>query len=744
MSGTPSGAPVDTGNRTVEIVPPPEMGPVTFERMTGGEALGAPFEFEVDVLSVAGHIATASVLGKPFSVALSQGKPPPRWFNGIVTRLAQVAWTGSAYRYRATLRPTLWLMSRTSDCRIFQNTTIPDLVMRQLQAHGVTVERHLGYDRYPEWEFIVQYNETDLNFVSRLMEQEGIFYYFVHERGKHTLWLVDGLTIPDRIAGHSKIRFATTGDRAADPMPGHELQHETQHQMQHEAQHETIDSWSETLEVQAGAYAAKEYDFEDPGNRLTSTVKAPEPPATADVELFEYPGHYVKTADRDEYAARRLEERQRDYQQIHGTGNARGLAAGFLFTLQDHPAASQNREYRVTAASYALTASLHTTGAGEAGPDYRCRFTGIDGQRRYRPPFVTPRPRVQGPQTAVVVGPKGEEIWTDKHGRVKVQFHWDRRGKKDEKSSCMVRVSQLWAGSGWGAMHIPRIGHEVVVDFLEGDPDRPIITGRVYNGTNVPPYALGGGASKSTIRSHSTKGGGPNNYNELCFEDKLGAEQVYLQAEKDLEILVKNDEHRSVVHDRRKEVGRDETVSIGHDESITIGGDRTETVARDETIAIGGNRTETVAGAETVTIGGGRTAMVAQNDALLISGARVEEVAQAESITIGGTQQVRIARSQSVDIGGPRQLTVGQDDTITIEGRQAVNIAKEQTIDVGHKLSITAGEEITFKTGEATIVMKKNGDITIKGKNISLAGSGDIAVNATSQVAIKGSKIAQN
>ena len=376
------------------------------------------------------------------------------------------------------------------ELQIYQNTTIPDLIMERLGAHSVTVKKHLGYDKYPKWEYLVQYNETDFNLVSRLMEQEGIFYYFVHEKGKHTMWLVDALTVPDAIPGYSKIQFAATGDRSVDLS----------------SQHETIDSWSESLQVEPGAYAAKEFDFEEPGKPLLSTKPGPQPPSTADMEIFEYPGHYIKTPDRDDYVQRRLDEQQLDYQQVQGTGNARGLAAGFLFTLTDHPAPPFNREYLVTSATYALTATQHTSGGADAGPDFRCSFVGIDSKRHYRPPLVTHKPIVQGPQTAMVVGPKGEEIWTDKYGRVKVQFHWDRYGKRDEKSSCFVRVSQVWAGSGWGAMHIPRIGQEVVVDFLEGDPDRPIITGRVYDGANMPPYALAANATRSVLAQPQHQG----------------------------------------------------------------------------------------------------------------------------------------------------------------------------------------------------------------------------------------------
>jgi type VI secretion system secreted protein VgrG len=709
-----------TGYRTVEIFPPAEMGPVTFERMTGGEALGAPFELDVDVLSPTGDIPTAKVLGKSFTIALSQGAPPPRYYNGIVTRLAQVAWTGAAFRYRAKLRPTLWMMTKVSNCRIYQNTTIPDLIMERLGAHGVAVKKHLGYDKYPEWEYLVQYNETDFNLVSRLMEQEGIFYYFVHENGKHTMWLVDGLTVPDVVAGYSKIQFSPTGDRAMDPSK----------------QHETIDSWGESSQVEPGAYAAKEFDFEEPGMPLLSTQPGPHPPSTADMEIFEYPGHYIDTRDRDEYVQRRLDEQQLDHQQIQGTGNARGIAAGFLFTLTDHPAAAFNRQYLVTSATYALTATQHTSGGAGADPDFRCSFAGIDSKRHYRPPLATHKPFVQGPQTAMVVGPKGEEIWTDKYGRVKVQFPWDRYGKRDERSSCFVRVSQVWAGSGWGAMHVPRIGQEVVVDFLEGDPDRPIITGRVYDGANMPPYALGANATRSVLRSHSTKGGGPNNFNELSFEDKIGSEQVFLQAEKDLKILVKNDEAREVIHDRMQK--------IGHDETVAIGNNRNEHVTNDETIKIGQNRTETVGQDESIFIIGARTEKVGKDEHVSIVGARTQRVGEDERIFITGARTEKVDKDEHVSIVGTRTLKVNKDDTVNIGGKSTVMVAQDQVVTVGQKLTVNATDEIILKSGSASITLKSNGDIAIKGANLTFNGSGDVTVKGSGNVTVKGSKVAQN
>ncbi len=711
------------GTRTIEIVSPPEGGLLKFETMSGREAMGSLFEFHVDLLSANGEIAIPDMLGKPLSIEITRDAAPPRWFNGMISRFALEEWTGDAYRYRAELRPLMWLLTRTSNSRIYQNQKIPDVIMDLLKAAGIPAKRSLGRESYAQWEYLVQYNETDFNFISRLMEQEGLSYYFTHDKGVHTLVLIDALTAHDPVAGYDKIPFSTAGDRVESAVQSHEF----------------ISSWSVEMEITSGAYAAKEFDFENPRAPLLSTHPSPNPHDHAKGELFEYPGVYIDTGERDEYVKRRLEEKQVEYEQVHAEGNAVGVTPGFTFTLTDHPAPNRNRKCLVTGASYSLTSTAHGTGADDATPDFMCTFTAIDSQRPFRSPSTTPKPHVPGPQTAIVVGPKGEEIWTDKYGRVKIQFHWDRVGKRDEKSSCWVRVSQVWAGAKWGGMHIPRIGQEVIVDFLEGDPDRPIITGRVYNGANLPPYDMAAStaaASKSTIRSHSTKGGGPNNYNELCFEDKIGDEEVYLQAEKDLEILVKNDEHREVKHDRKKDVGNDETT--------TVGGNRKETVTKDETITIDGERKETVAKDETITINGGRTETVAKDENITINGGRTEKVANDESIKIGGKQSVTVSHDQGVEVDGSRSLTVKQDESITVTGKSTKNVSKDLTFDSGAKLKQTAADEITIQTGDASITLKSNGDITIKGANIIISGSGDVSVKAGGNVNVKGSKVGQN
>jgi type VI secretion system secreted protein VgrG len=612
------------------------------------------------------------------------------------------------------------LLSRASNSRIFQQKTVPNIVAKIFEEHGFSGEvddSGLEAGNYGKHDFLVQYHETDFNFVSRLMEQAGIYYSFRHGKDNHVLVLSDGPT-DERVPGYETIRFVK-GESGQGALG-----------------EEHIDSLSVGLQVEPSVFVAKEFDFEKPRAPLLSRKSAPLAGSDAKLEVFEYPGHYIDGGERNAYVGRRLEEQQLDYEAIEGTANARGIRPGARFKLSEYPWAAQNREYLVTSASYTLAVNDYTTGGGSAEADFSCHFVAIDGKRSYRTPMATPKPTVSGPQTAIVVGKAGEEIWTDKYGRVKVHFHWDREGKEDETSSCWVRVAQIWAGAKWGAMHIPRIGQEVIVDFLEGDPDRPIITGRVYNGDNMPPYDLPANQTQSGLKSHSTKGGGPKNFNELRFEDKKGSEQVFLQAEKDLESLVKNNEQRTV--------GANRSTDIGNDESITVGGNRTEQVAKNETIAIGASRTETVAANESVTVGAARSLTVALADANTIGGAHDLTVGGNDTTSVGGSQSVTVGGGQNTSVGAGSVLDVGKDLTINVGAKRSISIAGDDTLEIGKKLSIRVADEISITTGDATISLKKNGDITIKGKNITLDGSGKINVKAGSDLVLKGTKIGQN
>jgi len=518
--------------------------------------------------------------------------------------------------------------------------------------------------------------------------------------------------------------------------------------------------------------------------------------------MFDFQGDYIQAADGTQLAEDRMDEMQSRFQSLRGTSNGHSIEVGKLLKLDRHPRDDQNAEYLITALSIRAHVAAQESGGGSGG-SYQCDFSAIPSDQQFRPPRRTPKPFVQGPQSAVVVGPGGEEIFTDKYGRVKVQFHWDREAKKKdmkEKSSCWVRVSYPWAGKNFGAIHIPRIGQEVVVSFLEGDPDQPLITGRVYNAEQMPPWDLPANATQSGILTRSSKGGGYGNANAIRFEDKAGSEQLWIHAEKNQDIEVENDETHWVGHDRTKTVDHDETVHVKHDrtetvdnnetitvhhdrtetvdnnEKITIGVNRNESVGANEDISIGANRTESVGANETITIGSNRsvtigssktetvalqrTRAVGVNESVAIGAAQEIAVGAAQSITVGANQSTNVGINQSNTIGADQTTSVGskQDNTIgadralSVGGGQTTSVGKARTtsiaeddsLTVGKNLSITAADSITIKTGDASITMKKDGTITIKGKDITIEGSGKINAKASSDIVMKGSKILHN
>jgi len=663
--------------------------------MRGTEQLGRLFEFDLELYSENPEINIDKILARNVTVKLVLADGETRYFNGVVSRFSQsgTATEGTLHSYQATLRPWLWFLTRTADCRIFQEQSVPDIIKQVFRDSGFSDFEDKLNDSYRTWEYCVQYRETDFNFVSRLMEQEGIYYYFKHKDGKHTLTLCDGYSAHSVISGESDLPYY--------PRSGN------QSQMEH------IFDWQISREVQPGAYALNDYDFKRPKTSLRVSRPIKRDHAEADHEIYDYPGEYVESSEGERYARARIEEQHVQFEQVSADSNARGIATGHLFTLTNYPRDDQNREYLVTASSYSLSSGTDISGAGAGdGQIYTCSFSAIESQTPFRSARVTPKPVVQGLQSAIVVGPSGEEIYPDEFGRVKVQFYWDRYGKGDENSSCWVRVAQLWAGKGWGSQYMPRIGQEVLISFHEGDPDRPIVSGRVYNADNMPPYKLPENKTQSGIKSHSTKGGTDDNFNELRFEDKKGEEQLIIHAEKDQEISVENDEAHSVGHDRTKDVGNDETTSIGNDRSESVGNDEAVSIGNNQSLSVGKDRTHTVGKNETITIAEKRT----------------KDVGKDETFSIGDNQSTTIGKDATLDVGGERQTTVGKDDQL----------------QVGKKLLIDAGDEILLQTGKASISMKKNGEIVISGKDITLKGSGKINVKASSDVTIKGSKIKQN
>src|SRR5450432_10018 len=775
-------------HRRIAISTPLGKDVLLLRGFNGSEAISQLYHFDLDLLSENDSIQFQDVVGKNVTLRIYDADGGERHWNGFISRFSQGAQDGRLTAYRAQMVPWLWFLTRTADCRIFQNQRAPDIVKKifsDLKFHDFELRL---YGNYTPRDYCVQYRETDFNFVSRLMEEEGICYYFEHQDGKHVLILADDATAHKPCPNQKTARCG---------FYGHGVTYTE----------DLVTEWHYQEEFRTGAWAQTDYNFETPSTSLSVAVNGKNP-----YEIYEYPGEHRVRSEGDKLARIRLQEQTAPCTVSQGASLCRHFTSGFQFTLQDHYRSDLNEAYLLTSVRHMVTVGgNYQVGAGGGHElSYRNSFDCIPFSTPFRPARVTPEPFVQGCQTAVVVGPGGEEIYTDKHGRVKVQFHWDREGKKNENSSCWIRVSHPWAGQGWGAVSIPRIGQEVIVDFLEGDPDRPIIVGRVYNAEQMPPFGMPGGAVVSGVKSNSTKGGGGNN--EISLNDTKGTELINIHAQYDQQKKVEHDERVNVGHDRTEGVGHDEKITIGNnrtekvgvDEKITIGSNRTESVGANESITIGTNRTEKVGSNETINIGSNqnihlvsnRTETVGSNESITVALTRTRMVGVNESVNVGAAQEITIGGLQAVSVGVTRAVSVGtsqkvsigtsltesvgtdrketvganqtvkigakltenigSDQTVEIGGKLAEKVASDHnnevggkrvtkvssddTLDVGAKLLIKAADQITLQTGSSNIVMKSDGTIEIDGMKITIKGSTSVKAEAV-QINIEASGV---
>jgi type VI secretion system secreted protein VgrG len=758
-----------------EITAKTALGDVLkFAAMEGEEEIGRCFRYQLDLVSEDITLAAKDLLGKPAVVAV--GPNAPRHFHGIVTAFGLTGMRDGYAQFRAILRPTLWFLSNTTDNRIFQNMSVVEIVKDVLGA--VPADWRLR-GSYPPRDYCVQYGESDLAFVQRLLEHEGIFYFFEHSEAGHVLVLSDDSASLPPVPGFETVSWQS--DSLVTFIDG-----------------DFVTRWAPVTSVRSGAYTHTAYDFEKPSADLMAKAENALGHDEDAAEVYHYPGNHIDLGRGDALARIRLQELQAPHRRVEAEGTARGLWPGASFTLKRFPSEAEDGAYIVLRAAYRMWDDRYRAGMERTDQGFEIAMTVAPKDLPFRPERRTPKPRMAGPQTAVVVGPAGSEIYTDEYSRVKVQFFWDREGRHDESTTCFIRVSATWAGAGWGFIQIPRIGQEVIVDFLEGDPDQPVITGRLYNAEQMPPYGLPGNATQSGWKSNSSPGGG--GWNELRFEDKAGSEEVYFQAQKDHNELVKNDESRiighdfsedvgndaqqSVGHNRTESVGNDKSTSVGNNRSVsigvnddeTVGSNRSLTVGANETIGIGANSTETiglnhsqsvgvnqsvtvgaarvdtVGAAETRTVGAAQVQTVGATRTVTVGAAQSHAIGAGDSWTIAADQSVSVGASQSTDVGSDRSVSVGasqtvsvgSDQTVTISGNDTLTVGGNGSDSIGKKYRLTVADEIAIVCGSAQIVMKKNGDITIKGKDIQIEGSGKINVKASSDMTLKASKINAN
>lgn len=585
----------------------------------GDEAVSRPFSFRLTVLSKRSDLTARDVLGKPFTASIHRHDRQMRVFHGIARSLAAGPTAIRGYRsFEIELVPWLWLLTLRTDCRIFENKSAVEVIRAVFQAAGFSDFDDAGINgTHAKREYIVQYRESDFDFVSRLMEEEGIFYFFRHESGRHQMVMGDQISA-----------YATCTEKSVSYSDGQQT-------------FNVVNEWRPEVEFRSGKFAQRDYDFKSASPVSASTTAILGVAEFHKYEIYDYPGGTEAKGTLDGLTQVRMEEEEAQYNEVFGQSTCTTFVPGAKFKFGKHPFKDEvGKGYLLTSVRHSAVDESHIMDGRTA--DYSNTFHCIPDGVLYRPLRSTPKALVRGPQTAVVVGPEGEEIHTDEHGRIRVRFHWDRKGAQ----SCWARVAQSWAGKGWGSIFIPRIGMEVVVDFLEGDPDRPLVVGCVYNGKNTVPYGLPANASQSGFKTRSTKGGGEGNFNEFRFEDKKGKEEVYLHAERNC----------------TRSVEADDSVSIGHNQSVSVGHDRTETVKNNDTVTVTNNRSVTVkSGNESLTVATGtRTVTVKGDDTHKVQ---------------TGNRSVKVETgNDSLEIATGNQSTKASAGKITLEAAMAIEL----------------------------------------------------------------------
>lgn len=550
--------------RTLGVTTAAGEDKLLIESFNLSERMSTLFTISVDMYSEDRDIKPETIIGKPVSVRVtSHDDDTERYFHGICRRFAQGPEDARVRSYQLEAVPWLWMLTKTSDCRIFQDKTVPEIIKQVFSDLGFSDFKDELTATYTKWDYCVQYRETDFSFICRLMEHEGIFYFFKHEKDKHTLVLADA---PD---AHKPCPVAEEVNYIPEVGGGKKY-------------HGILD-WQLSQEMCPGKYVTRDYNFQMPDKTLDANEPASVKVGGNDkLEMFDFPGFNAQQFNKPDQrmgdveklgktlAKVRMEEEEAGHLLASGSSNMRGFSPGFSFTLKDKEGRrTKNNPYVLTAVQHAAVQSPPYFSDDVVDNAYQNSFECMPKKVKFRPPRITGKPVVHGLHTAIVVGPSGEEIYTDKYGRIKVQFPWDREGKKNESSSCWLRVAQPWAGKQWGAFCWPRIGHEVLVNFMEGDPDQPLCVGSVYNHDNMPPYTMPDNQTRSGMKSRSSKDGSTDNFNELRFEDKKDKEEIYFHAEKDFNRVVENNDTLKVGFEKKDsgeqkiEIFNSQTVKIG-------------------------------------------------------------------------------------------------------------------------------------------------------------------------------------
>lgn len=663
-------------DRTIGIETPLGKDKLVLSSFTGEEQLSGLFSFRLTMLSESGDIKASSIVGHNVSFWVRDQEDKQRWFNGIVNGFSYAGYGDRGHMYKAHVVPWLWLLTRGSDCRVHETNSqksVREIVDGLFGDLGMA-DFEWKLKRPPEKrEYCVQYRETHFDFVSRLLQEEGIYYYFKHEKGKHQLVLTDH---PEGVYDAEDAQVTLLGN------------------MSEPESTDLLTEWSHEFEYTSGKWAMSDYNFETPSTPLlTNTSSLVSLKGNSKLEFYDFPGEYGVKGTGSKLLTLRMEEEEASHETVAGGSYCRSFSPGARFTVSKHHVkAEEGKKWVLTAVEHhGNLGGQYFGGSSHTDDIYQNSFRCMPANVVFRPPRVLAKPRVMGMQCAKVVGPSGEEIYTDKYGRIKVQFPWDRTGGSDENSSLWVRVSSAWAGQKWGMVSIPRIGQEVLVSFLEGDPDHPVVTGMLYNAEHMPPYDLPDNKTQSGIKSRSTKSGSDENFNEIRFEDKKGEEEVYIHAEKDFNCVIENNETRKVGHED-KDKG-DQEIDIYNDQKLKVG---MESKAGSQTIDIFKDRKVTLeSGNDTLTLKQGNMSVV------LKMGNQSTELAQGNQSTT---------------------LKMGNQKTELKMGNQTTKAS------LG-KIASEAMQSIELKVGGNSIKVDQTG-ITIKGIMVKVEGSAMTQIKA--------------
>ncbi|MCI0151580.1 type VI secretion system tip protein VgrG [Paraburkholderia sediminicola] len=690
----------------------------------GEEALSTIYEYRLDLVSTldpllpdstAANFDLKAMIGKELTVtilldgmgAFVSGQPGMsgaanigkgmREISGIVTEAGFVSELNRQYQYQLKLQPWIVLAQRRTDYRIFQNRTVIEIIDEVLKENYLYSYVKRLTNVYPKLTYQVQYGESDFSFVQRLMAEHGIYWFYEHSKGVHRMVLVDSLG-------------------AHKPVDSEAYQTLWYYPPGHKADREYINAFRPTESIQPGIWTTDDFDFMQPKAQLAVQKALPQDTAHNQLAVYEWPGDYTDPAQGERFARVRMEELRAKGERAKGEGNLRNVVCGTTFALTGYPQDAANQAYLVIRAKLDAKEIGDTTGAGAY--EISATFEVQPATTTFRPERSVDRPRTTGPQTAMVTGPEGSEIWTDNYGRVKLKFHWDHSPVKDQNSSCWVRVSYPWAGSNYGGIHIPRVGTEVIVDFENGDPDRPIVTGRVYNAVTMPPWDLPGNATQSGILTRSMQGG-YSTANAIRFEDKQGAEQLWIQAERNMDTVVETDETHTVGHDRTKTIGHDGTDQIGRHWKLSTGGYKFETVALASVSNVGLGRMLNVGMAHNVNVGGLYLRNVGLQMASTVGLSRTDRVAQDWTADVGHSYTVTV-RGKAVGDA----VKADQENPAEPSPDFAPQLPGPVSSSNANHLRLTDTGKSSLSGAKQTQVIGPGGTITIDEAGIHLKGQG--------------------